>query len=44
MGYLYSCSRLKCTSVLMLMLWCSRDAHGMVQGDAAMQCRQILVT
>jgi hypothetical protein len=43
-GYLHSCSRLKCTCVLMLLLWCSHDAHGMVQGDAVMQCRQVLVT
>jgi hypothetical protein len=44
MGYLHSGSRLKCTSVLMLMLWSSRDAHGMVEGDAAMHCHQIFVT
>jgi hypothetical protein len=25
------------------MLWCTHDAHGMVHGDAAIQCRQILV-
>jgi hypothetical protein len=42
-GYLHSCSSLKCTCVLMLMLWCSRDPHGMVQGDAVMQCHQVLV-
>jgi hypothetical protein len=30
--------------VLMLMLWCNRDAHGMVQGDVVIQCRQVLVT
>jgi hypothetical protein len=36
-GYLHSCSRLKCTCVLMLMIWCNHNAHGMVQeecGDA----------
>jgi hypothetical protein len=43
-GYLPSCSRLKCTCVLMLMLWYIHDAHGMVQGDATMQCHQVLVT
>jgi hypothetical protein len=30
--------------VLMLMLGCNYDAHGMVYGDAVMQCRQVLVT
>jgi hypothetical protein len=40
--YLHSCSRLKCTCVLMLMIWCNHNAHGMVQGDAVMQCRQLL--
>jgi hypothetical protein len=32
-GYLHSCSRLKCTCVLMLMIWCNHNAHGMVQGE-----------
>jgi hypothetical protein len=36
-GYLHCCSRLKCTYVLILMVWYSHNAHGMVQeecGDA----------
>jgi hypothetical protein len=43
-GYLHSFSRLKYICVLMLMIWCSHNTHGMVQGDAVMQCRQLLVS
>jgi hypothetical protein len=43
-GYLQSYSRLKCTCVLMLMIWCNHNTHGMVQGDVMMQCRQLLVS
>jgi hypothetical protein len=28
--------------VLMLMIWCSHNVQGMLQGDAVMQCRQLL--
>jgi hypothetical protein len=43
MGYLHSCSILKCTCVLMLMMWCNHNARGTVQGDPVMQCHQLLV-
>jgi hypothetical protein len=42
-GYLHSCSRLKCTWVLMCIQCYSQDAHGVVQWNATMQCRQLLV-
>jgi hypothetical protein len=32
-GYLHSFSKLKCTCVLMFMIWCSHNAHGTVQGE-----------
>jgi hypothetical protein len=40
-GYLHSQSRLKCTWVLMLMIWCSHRTHGMAQRGVVEQCHQL---